>query len=394
MSARALSSLAVAAVGARADDDRDPARARERPRRQQGGDDRSRRHGGRVLHRERPRRAVAPSRQPHRLPARRRRLSLVPRRAHRVEQRLVVHGRRCSEQPRLRRLHPPVARVPQRPARPDGAISGSSSSTYALVLTGSFATCCSRSIPTPRAVPGAEARSRSEAATASIRPHRRRDGSALALLVTVLVIVVSRFLRSPGALRRALGPSRRRYARDAGARAAGRASTALRGAARPLEYVFLVTFATVPLAFLAGVLRSRLSRSAWPTYCVELGQGTPLRDALAGALRDPSLDVVYWLPERERVRLARRHRVPTTTVARGRHVTSSGTGSRSAPSCTTRSSPTSRSSSTRSPRPPGSGWTTSACRPPSARSSRSSRRSSNASPSLLCSLNLEGGSRT
>ena len=31
---------------------------------------------------------------------------------------------------------------------------------------------------------------------------------------------------------------------------------------------------------------------------LELGRGTPLRDALAQALHDPSLDVVYWLPER------------------------------------------------------------------------------------------------
>jgi signal transduction histidine kinase len=55
---------------------------------------------------------------------------------------------------------------------------------------------------------------------------------------------------------------------------------------------------SVPLAFLAGLLRSRLARSAVATLVVELGE-TPepgrLREALARALGDPSLEVGYWL---------------------------------------------------------------------------------------------------
>ena len=55
-----------------------------------------------------------------------------------------------------------------------------------------------------------------------------------------------------------------------------------------------------PVAFLVGLLRSRLARSAVADLLVELrGDPTPaeLRDALARALRDPSLTLVYWLPE-------------------------------------------------------------------------------------------------
>ena len=72
------------------------------------------------------------------------------------------------------------------------------------------------------------------------------------------------------------------------------------GAGRPLEYVFLAAFATVPLAFLVGMLRSRLARSGVGDLLLALGRGTPIRDALAGALGDPSLEIAYWLPERER----------------------------------------------------------------------------------------------
>ncbi|MBA2383765.1 MAG: PAS domain S-box protein [Actinobacteria bacterium] len=56
----------------------------------------------------------------------------------------------------------------------------------------------------------------------------------------------------------------------------------------------------VPIAFLAGVLRSRLDRAAAGDLLLELGRGRPLREALADALRDPSLEIAYWLPERDR----------------------------------------------------------------------------------------------
>ena len=55
-----------------------------------------------------------------------------------------------------------------------------------------------------------------------------------------------------------------------------------------------------PVAFLAGLLSARLARSSVGDLVLELapGTGSPhLRDALARALRDPVLNVAYWLPK-------------------------------------------------------------------------------------------------
>jgi PAS domain S-box-containing protein len=59
--------------------------------------------------------------------------------------------------------------------------------------------------------------------------------------------------------------------------------------------LFFVAFAAVPVSFLVGVLRTRLARSSVSELVVALDTGEPLRDALASALGDPGLDVVYWL---------------------------------------------------------------------------------------------------
>ncbi len=59
----------------------------------------------------------------------------------------------------------------------------------------------------------------------------------------------------------------------------------------------ILSFALFPAAILVGVLRDRMARSAVADLVVELGD-TPaperMREALAGALGDPTLDVVYW----------------------------------------------------------------------------------------------------
>ena len=59
--------------------------------------------------------------------------------------------------------------------------------------------------------------------------------------------------------------------------------------------MFLACFAAVPIAFLLGILRIRLARSSVSELVVALEAGEPLRGALAGALGDPGLDIVYWL---------------------------------------------------------------------------------------------------
>jgi signal transduction histidine kinase len=57
-----------------------------------------------------------------------------------------------------------------------------------------------------------------------------------------------------------------------------------------------------PLGLLAGMARARLDRSAVADLVVELGTALPpgaMRNALAGTLHDPSLQLVYWLPDRQ-----------------------------------------------------------------------------------------------
>jgi PAS domain S-box-containing protein len=74
------------------------------------------------------------------------------------------------------------------------------------------------------------------------------------------------------------------------------------GAADVAWWLILVALSSVPLAFLAGLVRGRLAKAAVVQLVLELG-GTEvpgkLRDALRTALRDPSLRVAYWLPEAE-----------------------------------------------------------------------------------------------
>jgi signal transduction histidine kinase len=71
-------------------------------------------------------------------------------------------------------------------------------------------------------------------------------------------------------------------------------------AIREIRWATLATIGLAPVAFLVGLLYARLVRSGVGGLFVEL-QREPnpadLRDALARALRDPSLRLVYWIPE-------------------------------------------------------------------------------------------------
>jgi signal transduction histidine kinase len=67
-----------------------------------------------------------------------------------------------------------------------------------------------------------------------------------------------------------------------------------------IRRITFVTLGVAPIAFLSGLLTSRLARSDVGDLLVELrGEPDPseLRDALARALRDPSLSLAFWLPE-------------------------------------------------------------------------------------------------
>jgi signal transduction histidine kinase len=67
-----------------------------------------------------------------------------------------------------------------------------------------------------------------------------------------------------------------------------------------IRRITFVTLGLAPIAFLIGLLTSRLARSDVGDLVVELrSEPGPdeLRDALARALRDPSLSLAFWLPE-------------------------------------------------------------------------------------------------
>jgi signal transduction histidine kinase len=122
-------------------------------------------------------------------------------------------------------------------------------------------------------------------------------------LSSVLAAVAARnYLRAVGPERRA-----RRYALFATASlaavfalaAAVRLAASGQGSERATLLLYQASLCALAFGLLAGLLRAPWERAAVADLVVELGEtrsGT-LRDALARALADPSLEVGYWLPE-------------------------------------------------------------------------------------------------
>jgi signal transduction histidine kinase len=120
-------------------------------------------------------------------------------------------------------------------------------------------------------------------------------------LVAAIVMLVRRWRAATPPLRRVLGPV---YLTAVATIAIVVVGTTLHAFSRFGEDVFewltAVALLSVPLSFLAGLLRTRLGRSSVAQLVVELGETAApgdLRQALARALGDPSLEVVYWLRE-------------------------------------------------------------------------------------------------
>src|SRR5262249_45885968 len=66
---------------------------------------------------------------------------------------------------------------------------------------------------------------------------------------------------------------------------------------------FFYTFATVPVAVLVVFAQRQLARGQVAGLVVQLGdqgESVDLRDALARALGDPSLELAYWFPAEQR----------------------------------------------------------------------------------------------
>ena len=85
-----------------------------------------------------------------------------------------------------------------------------------------------------------------------------------------------------------------------------------------IEIAALAALALMPVAFLAGILRTRLQRAGIADLVIALGNGRPLRDALADALGDPSLGLAYWSSQRQ-AWVDEEGRTMAEPIARGAH---------------------------------------------------------------------------
>src|SRR5947207_927395 len=88
-----------------------------------------------------------------------------------------------------------------------------------------------------------------------------------------------------------------------------------------IRWATFATLALAPTVFLIGLLHARLSHSAIEDLVVQLRADltpTALRDALARTLRDPSLELAYWLPQFETYTDVEGQPVDVDALARGR----------------------------------------------------------------------------
>ncbi len=118
------------------------------------------------------------------------------------------------------------------------------------------------------------------------------------IIGAIVAVLVRRWRRASPALRRVLLPV---YLTGGATLLVLLVNNILAQISRPASDVFglmfFVLFAAVPFAFLLGILRSRLARGSIAGLLVAIGHGTPLRDAIAEALGDPTLELAYWLEE-------------------------------------------------------------------------------------------------
>jgi signal transduction histidine kinase len=135
---------------------------------------------------------------------------------------------------------------------------------------------------------------------------RARFWFALLLLGALAVILVRRWIEARPSQRQALAPvlvSGGLVMFLLGVWYAAMLAEVDQEVAQALEDSRYVVLVTVPFAFLAGLLRSRVAGAAAVSEVVtRLGdpgmRGNQIRAALAEALRGTSLELAYWVPER------------------------------------------------------------------------------------------------
>jgi len=122
----------------------------------------------------------------------------------------------------------------------------------------------------------------------------------LAVAAAVLVDLAARWRVASPLLRRALAPIVVVGGLAVGLLAATLLASSLpyTGAPYRLQSAQHLVFGIVPIAYLIGQWRARIGRGGASDLIVELGRGLELgqlRDAIAHALRDPSLELGFWL---------------------------------------------------------------------------------------------------
>jgi signal transduction histidine kinase len=134
------------------------------------------------------------------------------------------------------------------------------------------------------------------------RVHSALMGGQRALTVAVTValgiLLARRWRAASPPLRRAVAPVLWATAMTIALLAAALLTTD--AVSRGLAAAARVALATVPIAYLLGLFSARIARVSVSDLVVELGRlpgPGQLRVALARALRDPSLELAYWIPE-------------------------------------------------------------------------------------------------
>jgi PAS domain S-box-containing protein len=138
-------------------------------------------------------------------------------------------------------------------------------------------------------------------------------------------VLVRRWRAASAPLRRILAPV---FASSAGAIVvfllAAFTAPVSETASEILWWLLLFAVASVPIAFLIGLLRTRFARTAVAALVLDLGEATEpaeMRDALRRAVGDPSLQLVYWLPEQRRWIDARGWEIDLDAEGQGRATT-------------------------------------------------------------------------
>jgi PAS domain S-box-containing protein len=125
--------------------------------------------------------------------------------------------------------------------------------------------------------------------------------AAAYVLVAAAIVLVRRWRAASAPLRRVLAPVFATSGIALALMALGIGiSFVSETASSVVWWVVLAAFGSVPLAFLAGLMRSRLARTAVARLVVDLRESAgpeAARNALRRALGDPSLELAYWIPE-------------------------------------------------------------------------------------------------